>query len=372
MHEGMFWLVQMPKTRGASPYHTMEDCHLSQTGGRFICPAERFLPTHFSFANRSFPVVFLVRIHLQYEFPTENEPEKLVPQMNTPDLESLLRSAPQPLPPADLAKRLIQHSRRMPIVTPLIRSVRPSEPSSWRWWSPWFLAGSLVAGATTIVWQKQELAVARNDLSSAVLTRASGSGSVPTFPVADAAGLGVVEDPRAEIERLQFELATLNKAATEADQFGVENNNLRAQSNGFSELSPEQTAAMEAALRRAEAITCVNNLKQIGLAVRIFAADSPGKFPSDLTALHDALGSPKVLNCPSDPNHQPAVDWSDYSPANLSYEYLASDGSEAEPERVLTRCRVHGIVGLCDGSVQILGTNSAARIVTQDGKLYLK
>ena len=53
---------------------------------------------------------------------------------------------------------------------------------------------------------------------------------------------------------------------------------------------------------------------------------------------------------------------------NLSYEYLASDGIDCaqDPQRVLTRCRVHGHVGLCDGSVQMVGTNSASRCETRE------
>src|SRR5208282_4626915 len=116
--------------------------------------------------------------------------------------------------------------------------------------------------------------------------------------------------------------------------------------------TPEETAAMEKAKARAERINCVNNLKQLGLAVRIWSNDNTNVFPSDVLLMTNEMGSPKILACPSDKAHQPATDWSSCSLANVSYEFLAPSASEDEPTRVLFLCRIHGNVGLCDGSVQ--------------------
>jgi hypothetical protein len=83
------------------------------------------------------------------------------------------------------------------------------------------------------------------------------------------------------------------------------------------------------------------------------------------------MNTPKILHCPADENRQAATGWSDYTPANCSYEYLAPGGSPTEPNRVLFRCGIHGNIGLCDGSVQMgVGKNHPGKLVKRDGKLY--
>jgi hypothetical protein len=44
-----------------------------------------------------------------------------------------------------------------------------------------------------------------------------------------------------------------------------------------------------------------------------------------------------------------------------------------EPNRVLSRCPIHGNIGLCDGSVQgYIGKKHPDWLVEQNGKLYFK
>ncbi len=104
----------------------------------------------------------------------------------------------------------------------------------------------------------------------------------------------------------------------------------------------------------------------------IFAIAHEGKFPPEFVAIQAQLVTPKVLACRADSNHPVAVDWEAYTSANLSYEYLAPDGSEADPGRVLIRCLVHGSVGLCDGSVQMNSADHPLKTVNRQGKLYLE
>jgi prepilin-type N-terminal cleavage/methylation domain-containing protein len=91
---------------------------------------------------------------------------------------------------------------------------------------------------------------------------------------------------------------------------------------------------------RAPRINCVNNLKQVGLAFKLWAADHQEKFPmqvsvtnggtmelvdSDKTFMHFAaisneLSTPKVLVCPADSTRKPAADFSaDLDNAKISY-----------------------------------------------------
>ena len=57
------------------------------------------------------------------------------------------------------------------------------------------------------------------------------------------------------------------------------------------------------------------------------------------------------------------------SAANVSYEFLNANGSETNPYVLLTRCPVHGHVGLSDGSVQEgSGLGRTFTITIKDGK----
>ncbi len=69
--------------------------------------------------------------------------------------------------------------------------------------------------------------------------------------------------------------------------------------------------ALAKAKARAQRISCVSNLKQVGIGFRLFANDNDGKYPKQVTnspnntwwhfqAAGNEITSPKVLLCPSD------------------------------------------------------------------------
>src|SRR5450755_3915590 len=91
---------------------------------------------------------------------------------------------------------------------------------------------------------------------------------------------------------------------------------------------------------KARRINCSNNLKQIGLAFRIWQGDNGDKFPMQISATNaDAmklitsgkayvlwqmmsieLSTPKILYCPADTDHVIATSFSSgFSDANISY-----------------------------------------------------
>jgi hypothetical protein len=135
--------------------------------------------------------------------------------------------------------------------------------------------------------------------------------------------------------------------------------------------------ALAKAKSKAQSISCVNNLKQIGLAFRIWSTDHNGRFPSNtstneagavqpaghadnpeaftlsvLEKLSDKIGNPRILVCPADPAKHPAVDLADLQEDNVSYEFeTGPDVNENNPQQVLARCPIHGHELLCDGSV---------------------
>ena len=123
--------------------------------------------------------------------------------------------------------------------------------------------------------------------------------------------------------------------------------------------------ALAKAKAKAQRITCVNNLKQVGLAARIWAGDHEEKFPmrvpyadggpagaglpyfaANPTApgvatvfltLSNELGTPKVLYCPSESySHTQTNSW--YLPGNLNYisYFLGVDADDKMPRMILS------------------------------------
>lgn len=104
---------------------------------------------------------------------------------------------------------------------------------------------------------------------------------------------------------------------------------------------------------KAQRITCLNNQKQIGLSLIMWAADHGERFPSIVDALEggskaqletwqhfitltNELGSAKILHCPSDPTKQIAGDFSSSAAGlrtlkNAAISYAVGTG--AVPER---------------------------------------
>ena len=130
---------------------------------------------------------------------------------------------------------------------------------------------------------------------------------------------------------------------------------------------------------RTARLTCVSNLKQVGLAFRMWANDNDGQFPFAVASTNDGtrewieqgevwrhfsalikeLNTPKVLACPSDPDRPRAVTWEEFtSNARLSY-FVGFDASETRPRSILSGDR--NISGPVDTRTRImqLTTNSA-------------
>ena len=121
-----------------------------------------------------------------------------------------------------------------------------------------------------------------------------------------------------ELARLRNEVGQLRKQAAEAERLRAqagEAAQLRAQlatvsqtlaqkEKDFAEtlkVTPEQMAQMEQAKQRAQSIACINNMKQIGLAARLWANDHNNVFPPDFVTMKNELNTPKILFCPAAP-----------------------------------------------------------------------
>jgi hypothetical protein len=133
--------------------------------------------------------------------------------------------------------------------------------------------------------------------------------------------------------------------------------------------------------RKAQHITCENNLKQIGLAFKIWAGDHGDKWPFQISTneggtlelcnrdaegfdrnalahflvMSNELSTPKLLCCPHDESKILAADWGKLSGTNLSYR-LRTDAkvNDSNPREILAVCPADGAVLYCDGSVSRL------------------
>jgi len=143
--------------------------------------------------------------------------------------------------------------------------------------------------------------------------------------------------------------------------------------------------ALARAKAKAQRITCVNNLKQVGLSIRIWANDNGDRYPSQVAtndggaseyvnvpastfqffrAMSNELSTPKVIVCPSDDNRTIATNFGghmDITLRNKSLSYFYGvDAQETFPQMFLTGDRNLGPGNpptVLYTGLQTLGTN---------------
>jgi len=128
-----------------------------------------------------------------------------------------------------------------------------------------------------------------------------------------------------------------------------------------------------------ETVACANNMKQIGLAFRVWATDHNDQFPFNVStngggtleacslgsdgfdkhaathfmALSNELSLARVLVCPGDSTKRAAQNFRNLQPANVSYHLATGPNLNAtNTTEVLAVCPIHGHVLHCDGSVE--------------------
>lgn len=172
--------------------------------------------------------------------------------------------------------------------------------------------------------------------------------------------------------------------------------------------------ALAKAKTKAKSINCINNLKQCGLAFKIWAGDHDDKYPMGVSTTQDGtmeftngadtfrhfqtmsneLSTPKILICPMD-DRTAATRFSRMSNNNISY-FVALDANDMDPQRFVdgdrnlasdhppengilklspgspvnwtTSTHVNlGNLGLSDGSVQQLSNPALQRALQNTG-----
>lgn len=135
--------------------------------------------------------------------------------------------------------------------------------------------------------------------------------------------------------------------------------------------------AIARAKERAQAINCVNQMKQLGLAFHIWANDHSDGFPNTVSTnaggtlelalpqpdgfdaaafahfrvLSNELTTARLLVCPADKQHQITNGFANLQPQNVTYQMRFSTNSGASPDEVLCVCPIHGNELRQDGSV---------------------
>jgi len=180
--------------------------------------------------------------------------------------------------------------------------------------------------------------------------------SAPDSDNPNARELARLRNEVGQLRKQAGEMETVRAQAGEAAQLrarlaAATQNLARAESELASavKLSPEE---LQQAKEEALSARCINNLKQIGLAARMWANDHNDIFPPDFISMKAELATPKLLFCPADNAAIPVADWSQLNPSTVSYRFLNPNGNETDPTKLLTTCPIHGHVGLSDGSVQ--------------------
>lgn len=290
--------------------------------------------------------------------------------MNQQAMERILRQAPIPKAPRELEARLIAEiqigrGESGKSITGGTRGLKR--------WLPVFSYGGLAAGClAAALWQGSQLAELRRENET---LRAQTQG-LDALRQANAevekwrgliADLGRLRRDKADIPRLQNEIARLHGEIGDTRQLRDENQRLRSAAAAIPGVLPDFFGQMK---ERAEQIACVNNLKQLGLAARLWADNHHGQLPSDFISMSNELSSWRVLQDPGDARS--VTNWAQVASGEVAYKIdvtgMTLDDAKATPNIVLYECPRHHIVCLLDGSVQQLNQSALANQSRTDEK----
>ncbi len=108
------------------------------------------------------------------------------------------------------------------------------------------------------------------------------------------------------------------------------------------------------AAARATSLRCVTNLKNVSLAVRLYATDWNDTNPPSLLVLsNDYLPDARMLVCPSDASRPAATNWTSVTSDQVTYLYFVGNTMDdaANQGHPMLLCPVHHHVVLGDGTV---------------------
>jgi prepilin-type processing-associated H-X9-DG protein len=174
--------------------------------------------------------------------------------------------------------------------------------------------------------------------------------------------------------------------------------------------------ALAMAKRKTSKISCANDLKQVGIAFRLWEGDNNNKYPMTVSVtnggameliatgnvaacfrvMSNEVNTPKILLCPEDTRRIWATNWSTLNNSNISY-FVGLEAVESKPQMILEgddnfaiggvpvksgvlqlltntpiawtkgRHKLYGNIGFADGSVQQLTTDGLRQALQQTG-----
>jgi hypothetical protein len=140
--------------------------------------------------------------------------------------------------------------------------------------------------------------------------------------------------------------------------------------------------------RQVQKITCINNLKQVGVAFRLWAGDHDDQYPWNVSTnqggtreftiagkdgfiadpsiqfqvMSNELRSPMILMCPEDRSKKIAPSFTNLNIGNITYRLRMITNSVTDSREVLAVCPVEGNTLFCDGTV------ASELVADSDGK----
>ena len=293
--------------------------------------------------------------------------------MTEHEIENLLQAAPRPASPPQLKEQLVADIT-LPRAVRLQRPEPSFTESPWRRWIPALSFGVLLLGClivlgvqgTQLLELRRENAALRSATADLDQLRQDNAELLRLQAARQEAERALKQQE--ELVRLRAEVARLRSTAQELPALRAEGQRLQAERAAAAAQAgvPEEVDPFAEAKGRAGRIACINNIKQIGLAARMWANDRKNIMPPDFLTMSNYLNNPKMLACPGDPARQPAANWREFDGSNVSYEFLSPGVPEGDPSIVLVRCPIHFNVGLLDGSAHQLSVTNH-RIEKVDG-----
>ncbi|MDB6122531.1 MAG: hypothetical protein JWQ71_1524 [Pedosphaera sp.] len=279
--------------------------------------------------------------------------------MNEERIEGLLRKAPEVKAPAGLREQLQRE-----IKLPRKETSREMQLNSGSWFKRWMPALSFAAFLIVCL---VAIGVQARMLSELKHENESLRGAVANMEQlrqeneeykrlqAQSQELEQLRKDNADLQRLRLEVGKLQAQVQEVAKLRAENQRLAVANALAAKQAPTAEDDFFAEEKdKAERIQCVNNLKQIGLAGRIWADDNEDKFPSDFVCMTNELATIKVLKCPSDKSRD-IKSWSDVAAGNLSYKMVSPGVSQLVPDStnvIFVQCPIHGSIVFLDGHVE--------------------
>ena len=296
--------------------------------------------------------------------------------MTETQIEQLLRQAPEPRAPAGLLQTLQRE-----IILPRAQSGRVNHFDSRPWLRRWlpalsfaaFFVACVVAIAVQtnlLVELKRENATLRAAAQNLDQLRADNAEYQRLL--AQSQELEKLRQDNADLQRLRGETDRLRAQLPELEKLRTANQKLQAQISNNQPVAANPNDDFFAQQKaKAESVRCINNLKQVGLAGRLWAQDNGDNYPPDFLSMTNELSTWKILQCPSDKSRT-VTSWSYVASGNISYQMISPGINVTNFHAVVfALCPIHGHVCLIDGSVQELGTNYQSRLKVIDGKTIL-